>query len=355
MRRLIEQARGEIAALVGAELESVVFTSSATEAVDLALTPNITSNGTPRPAGKLYVLATEHPCVLAGGRFSSDDIVIIPVSTNGLIDMPAFEVLLENHGDGVPYVAIQLVNSETGIIQPVAEVAQKVRFLGGYTFCDAVQAIGRMPVDVKALGVDFLALSAHKIGGPQGVGALVVAHSILTMPPAIKGGGQELKRRAGTENVAAIAGFGAAAVEARSEAADYSGISTLRESIEEQLVPICKKLGLDDLFTVFGGDVDRVGNTLLFSLEGMKAETALIAFDLEGVAVSSGSACSSGKVGSSHVLLSMDVAEDAAQSAIRVSLGWGSTEADTNKFVAAFERIAKRMATKRDTIIAGAA
>ncbi len=355
MRGAIEQARAQVAALVGAEVENVVFTSGATEAAHLALTPEIRSDGTLRSAGKLYILASEHPCVLVGGRFAPDDIVQVPVLPNGLINMAAFDSLLAAHTKGVPYVAIQLVNSETGVIQPVAEVAQKTRLMGGYTFCDGVQALGRIPVDIKALGVDYLAISSHKIGGPQGVGALICAHSILSLPPAIKGGGQEMNRRAGTENVAAISGFGAAAVEAGTESQNTSQIKTMRDSIEERLIPICASLGLQNSFQIFGGDAERVGNTLLYALEGITAETALIAFDLDGIALSSGSACSSGKVGSSHVLSAMDVTENAAQSAIRVSIGWNTTTEDTDKFIAAFERIAKRVAQKRDAMVSGAA
>ena len=357
MRGLIEQARANVASLVGAEVESVVFTSGATESAYLALTPEISGDGIRRPAGQLYVLATEHPCVLAGGRFASHQISQIPVLGNGLINMEAFDDILSNHDadTGRPYVAVQLANSETGIIQPVAEVAKKVRFQGGYVFCDAVQAIGRIPVDVKNLGVDYLAISAHKIGGPQGVGALICAHSLLNFQSAIKGGGQEMNRRAGTENVAAIAGFGAAAKEAENESQDYSKIKGLKDSIEARLHPICASYGLAGQLSVFSQDVDRVGNTVLYSLEGMNAETALIAFDLEGMALSSGSACSSGKVGSSHVLSAMGITEEVAQCAIRVSLGWKSTDEDTDSFIAAFERVAKRVARKRDMNISGAA
>ena len=348
MRRLIEQARSEVAKLVGAEADGVIFTGSATEAAHLALTPNVSSDGKLRPAGKLYVLETEHPCVLAGGRFPKEKIVTIPVLKNGIVDLDALDDLLEAHDVDAPFVAIQMVNSETGIIQPVEQVSQRVRLQGGYTLCDAVQAVGRVPVDAKALGVDFLLLSAHKIGGPQGVGALVNVHSMLDIPPAIEGGGQEKNRRAGTENVTAIAGFGAAAKEAAEEAAAESAntarISALRDSLESQLLPICASYGLQDRLSIVGWDAGRVGSTSLFGLRGLKAETALIAFDLEGVAVSSGSACSSGKVGSSHVLRAMAVDAELAEGAIRVSLGWNSTQDDVTKFLKAFDRIAKRLA-----------
>ncbi|MFD0915506.1 cysteine desulfurase family protein [Pseudahrensia aquimaris] len=346
-RATIEGARAQVATLVGAEKDAVVFTGSATEAAHLALTPDITSDGTPRPASHLYVLATEHPCVLEGGRFKASQISEIPVLANGVVDEAAFDAMLDAHdtAQGVPYMALQLVNSESGVIQPVAKLAQKVRLKGGYTLCDAVQAAGRMPIDVAELGVDFLMLSAHKLGGPQGIGALVIAHQVLDIPSAIRGGGQEKNRRAGTENVAAIAGFGAAAAEAAQNAADYAQITQLRDSIEGMLIPICTKQDLaEDRIEVFGQSAPRIGNTLLFSVRGLKAETALIAFDLDGVAVSSGSACSSGKVGRSHVLEAMGVDEEIARGAIRVSLGWNSTQADVAHFERAFERITRRLA-----------
>lgn len=347
-KRIVEQARTKIAALVNADPESVIFTSSATEAAHLALTPNIRGDGIARPAGKLYAFETEHPCVLAGGRFAPEDTLATPVLESGLIDMNALEALLDEHDNetGRPYVAVQLVNSETGVVQPVAEIAKKVRFRGGYVLCDAVQAAGRMPIDIKQLGVDFLMLSAHKLGGPMGAGALINAHAILDLAPAIRGGGQEGNRRAGTENVPAIAGFGAAAEDAAKDAGDYTRITALRDSLETGLHPICASLGLADRFVIFGQDVERAGNTALFALKGLKAETALIAFDLDGVAVSSGSACSSGKVGSSHVMEAMDVAPELARGAIRVSLGWNSTQEDVAKFLTVFERIAASLAKR---------
>jgi cysteine desulfurase len=356
-RRLVEQARREVADLVSVDADSVTFTSGATEAAHLGLTPNVRGDGIMRPAGTLYVLETEHPCILAGGRFEQEQIVAIPVQTNGLIDMDAFDKLLEFHDpdNGRPFVAVQLVNSETGVIQPVAEIAKKTRFKGGYVLCDAVQAVGRLPVDAKALGVDFMILSSHKIGGPQGVGALINVHPILDISPAIRGGGQEKNKRAGTENVAAIAGFGAAAVAAKENASDYAEITALRDSIIHQLAPICASNGLTDNFALFGVDAPRVGNTILFGLRGLKAETALIAFDLDGVAVSSGSACSSGKVGKSHVLEAMNADTDMARGAIRVSLGWNSTKEDADKFITSFGRVAKRLSEMTKTKLSGAA
>ena len=354
-RKLIEMARNKVAGLVNADSDGVTFTSSATEAANLALTPNIHSDGKSRPAERLYVLETEHPCILTGGRFEAHQIVQVPVTKNGVVDLAALQALMSAGGEQVPYLAIQLVNSETGVIQPVAKAAKMVRLRGGYVLCDAVQALGRMPVDVKELGVDFVILSAHKISGPQGVGALVNAHAMLSIPPAIKGGGQESNRRAGTENTAGIAGFGVAAELAASRLENFSQTMALRDSIEATLLPICAENGLDDRLVIFGSDVERVGNSCLFSVNGLKAETALIAFDLDGVAVSSGSACSSGKVGSSHVLQAMGIAPEIARGAIRISLGWNSTQEDVAHFERSFRRIVARLAEMTDTKTAGAA
>lgn len=347
-RGVVETAREQVASLVNAPKEAVIFTSGATEATHLALSPNIRSGGEARHASKLYVLETEHPCVLAGGRFEPEHVLAVPVKSDGFIDLAALEALLDVHDDasGAPFVAVQLANSETGVVQPVAEVARMVRFRGGYVLCDAVQAAGRLPIDVAKLGVDFLILSSHKIGGPMGAGALINAHSILETEPLLRGGGQETNRRAGTENVPAIAGFGEAAVQAASEAADFASITALRDSLEAGLLPICEKLGLADRLTIFGQSATRLGNTSLIALRGMKAETALIAFDLDGVAVSSGSACSSGKVGNSHVLQAMGVSPDVAQAAIRVSLGWNSTRDDVLQFLSVFERLAVGLARR---------
>ena len=354
-RKRIENARAKIAKLVNVDTDGVTFTSSATEAANLALTPQIHSDGKLRKADVLYVLETEHPCVLTGGRFEAHQIVQVPVKKDGVVDLSVLQALLLAAGDQVPYLAIQLVNSETGVIQPVAEAAKMVRLRGGYVLCDVVQAVGRMKVDLKELGVDFAIMSAHKIGGPQGVGALVNAHSILTIPPAIRGGGQESNRRAGTENTAGIAGFGVAAELAATQSANYLQTTALRDSIEQTLLPICAANGLEDRLVIFGSDVDRVGNTCLFSVSGLKAETALIAFDLDGVAVSSGSACSSGKVGSSHVLQAMGIAPEVGRGAIRISLGWNSTQEDVTHFEKSFGRIVARLAEMSDAKVAGAA
>ncbi|MEM8749221.1 MAG: cysteine desulfurase family protein [Pseudomonadota bacterium] len=343
-RRLIEVARRQVAELAGCSTDGVIFTSGATEAAHMALTPLIASDGAPRPASKLYVLETEHPCVLSGGRFTQEDVADIPVHEDGLIDLDTLDKVLEDHDYdvGAPYVAVQLVNSETGVIQPVAEMAKRVRLRGGYVLCDAVQAFGRIAVDASELGCDFLLISSHKLGGPQGVGALLVHHTILDVPSALRGGGQETNRRAGTENVAAIAGFGAAAEHVAKNMHENMQISELRDSIETALVTICSRHGLLEELTIFGKSAPRVPNTCLFALNGMRAQTALINLDIEGIAVSSGSACSSGKVGSSHVLQAMGVDDDLAECALRVSLGWNSTMEDVEHFERVFAALVKR-------------
>ncbi|MEL6968340.1 MAG: cysteine desulfurase family protein [Pseudomonadota bacterium] len=350
-KRLVEAARAQIADLVNASPEGVVFTSGATEAAMLALTPNLFMNGKARPAGALYVLETEHPCVLAGGRFDPEQTMGIPVHRDGLIDLDQFDALLEAHDDatGAPFVAVQLANSETGVIQPIQDIAERVHLRGGYLLCDAVQAAGRIPLDAKALGVDFLLLSGHKLGGPQGVGALIIAHDSLGFAPVLMGGGQEKNRRAGTENVAAIAGFGAAAEVAKDGLPKIDAVATLRDSLEQRIATICTQHNMAESLNRFGTTAQRLANTSLFSLNGQAAETALIAFDLAGVAVSSGSACSSGKVASSHVLAAMNVPPSSAKGAIRVSLGWASTQTDVDRFCTAFETQVKRLAAKRAT------
>lgn len=343
---MVETARAQVADLVGARPDNVIFTSGATEAALLALTPSIHVDGKEQIASLLYRATTEHPCVAASGRFPAHRIAPLAVDESGTVTNATLDALFNDHDDaeGPLYVALQLVNSETGVVQPVADVARRVRLRGGFTLTDGVQAAGRMPLSIGALGVDFIMLSAHKLGGPQGVGALVLGAGNVTPLPLPQGGGQERGLRSGTENVAAIVGFGVAAAEAAKEAQDYGQITALRDSIEAQLIPICQSSGLNADPVIFGQDAQRVGNTTAFAIPGFRAETALIGLDLEGVAVSSGSACSSGKVGRSAVLSAMGVAPELAQCALRVSLGWNSTQADVDKFCAALARILKRAA-----------
>lgn len=340
-RQLIEGARRDVAALVNAQPGNVVFTAGATEAANLLLTPAWRMGRAPLRMSRLYVLATDHPCLLAGGRFGADEGTVLPVLADGIADLAALRTALADHDrhPGLPLVALHLANNETGVIQPIAEIAAIVAAAGGVLVVDAVQAAGRIEVDISAACGDFLILSAHKIGGPKGAGAVVARADLMMPEPLIRGGGQERGHRAGTENVAAIAGFGAAA----RQVADLSGVAdmaVLRERIEtfiKQIVPDA---------VIVSADAPRLPNTIFFAIPGMKAETALIAFDLAGIAVSAGSACSSGRVGPSHVLVAMGHGSDA--SGIRVSIGRETSAADVEHFGAVLAQLAaRRVATPR--------
>jgi cysteine desulfurase len=334
-RSLIERARAEVAALVGAKPADVFFTSGGTEANMLALTPAIETAGEKRPRERLLMSAIEHSSVRAGGRFPAEAIADIAVDADGRVNLAALAQVLGNAPR--PLVSIMLANNETGVVQPVAEAAAIVHAAGGLLLVDAVQVVGRVPCDIGALGADLLTLSAHKIGGPKGVGALVRASEAIHFPdPLIRGGGQERGMRAGTENVAGIAALGAAAAAVRQQAAaEAAHMLALRNELEGGLRAISPNA------VIFGAGTgaERLPNTTLFALEGMKAETAVIAFDLEGVAVSSGAACSSGKVQPSHVLAAMGVSPALVRGAVRVSLGWTTTKADIDRFLDAWRKV----------------
>jgi cysteine desulfurase len=346
-RALIETAREQVAALVGAQSGNVVFTAGGTEANMLALTPAIETADEKRPRSRLFLSAIEHASVRAGGRFSREAIEELPVRPDGRLDLAALAAAIADTPR--PLVSVMLANNETGIVQPVAEAAAIVHAAGGLIHVDAVQAAGRIPCDVAALGADLLTLSAHKIGGAKGAGALVRAREDIHFPePLVRGGGQERGLRAGTENVAGIAAFGAAAAAARARRdSEAAHMTTLRDQLEAALLAITPGA------TVFGRDaVERLPNTTLFALAGIKAETAVIAFDLEGVAVSSGAACSSGKVQPSHVLAAMAVSAALQRGAIRVSLGWNSTAADVDKFLDAWTKLATALSKEQRGIAA---
>jgi cysteine desulfurase len=323
-RQRVEAARRRVAALVGgAKVNQVTFVSGATEANALALQPGI--------ADRLFVSAVEHPSVLAGGRFAQEQVEILPVDGNGIVDLDALAgalVMAER-----PLVSVMLANNETGVIQPIAEIAAIVHAANGLLHVDAVQAAGRIPVDMRALGADLMSLSSHKIGGPQGAGALIV-DSDQNLKPLIRGGGQERGLRAGTENVAAIAGFGAAAEAALAGLdAEAGRMAALRERLEGGL-----RAATPDAI-IFAHGVGRLPNTTLVAVPGVKAETALIAFDLNGFALSSGAACSSGKVAASHVLAAMGVEPALARGAIRISLGPTTTETEVESLLIAWKRL----------------
>ncbi len=342
-RALVEAARRSVAALVNAKPEHVVFTSGATEAASTLLTPHYTMGRAPVRLSHLYVGATEHPCILSGGQFAPEDVAVLPVAENGLLRLDALRAALDAHdkASGLPLVAVQAANNETGVIQPVAEIAALVKAAGGVYVVDAVQAAGRIPLDITNNCGDYLIISSHKIGGPKGVGA-IIAVSDLMMPRAlVRGGGQEKGHRAGTEALPLIAGFGAAADAARARMEAGGWPSASRDRLEAGISQITNGA------TIHGRSAPRLPNTTFFSLDGQKAETVQIAFDLAGVALSAGSACSSGKVGPSHVLAAMGKAE--GPGAIRVSLGPDQGEADVARFLETLGTIVARAARKNNS------
>jgi cysteine desulfurase len=331
-RSAIEAARVKVACLVGARPEDVIFTSGGTEANALALAAQ--AGG----AWHCYLSAVEHPSVLAGGRFYRETTTNFPVTADGVANLQILAKELEKHhlGGWRPFVSLMAANNETGAIQPVAEASKIVHSAGGLLHTDAVQAAGRIKLDMTTLGADMLSLSAHKIGGPKGVGALVLGAG-ATVEPLIKGGGQERRRRAGTENVAGIVGFGVAVELALADLANADAMAVLRDELEKGALAIAPDA------QVLSARVARLPNTTCIAVPGAKAETLVIGLDLAGVAVSSGSACSSGKVEASHVLSAMGVTEEVAQGAIRVSLGFATKRADIDNFLKAFDELIKRL------------
>jgi cysteine desulfurase len=332
-RQLVEEARAAVAAAVGGEPRNVVFTASGTEANALALSPGL--HGADRkPVQRLLMSAVEHTSVLAGGRFAPEMIEKLAVTPAGVADLAVLRTKLA----GAPaLVSIMAANNETGALQPISEVAQIVHEAGSLLHVDAIQALGKIPFYINAVGADLVTVSAHKIGGPKGVGALILAEGLAGIEPVLRGGGQERGRRAGTENVAGIAGFGTAAKVAMPALdADSKRLTALRERLEA---------GLRQMpgMVIFSEDAPRLPNTTLFTVPGLRAETAVIGFDLEGVAASSGSACSSGKVQPSHVLEAMGYGPKLAQGAVRLSLGWSTTEADVDYALQAWRKLARTL------------
>ena len=340
-RAAVEKARRQVAAIIGAEPAHVTFTSGATEAANHVLSPDFRMGRTPLAVGRLYVSAIEHPAVREGGRFPAERVTEIAVERSGVVDLDALARALNDHdrSTGLPMVALMLVNNETGIVQPVAEAAQLVHQHGGLLVVDAVQGVGRLPIDMSSMGIDFLILSSHKLGGPKGVGALVARGEVLLPVPLIRGGGQEKGNRSGTENFHAVVGFGAAAETALEGLAERNlAMAALRGDLEAGM-----RAAAADVI-IHGSDVERVSNTCFFTLPGLKSETGQIAFDLEGVALSAGSACSSGKVGQSHVLTAMGF--DADLGGLRISLGSTTTREDIATALAAFAKVAGRRSSE---------
>jgi cysteine desulfurase len=327
-RAVVEKARERVADLVGASPAQVVFTSGATEANNWVLRSGW---------DVVFAPGVEHDSVLAPARAWASGFHQLPVDGEGRVQLAALELALQElcRPGGRALLALQLANNETGVLQPLREAVALARAHGCLIHTDAVQAPGRLAIDFNGLGVDSLSLSAHKLGGPKGIGALVLREN-FALDPLIKGGGQERRRRAGTENVAGIAGFGAAAVAAMRDLADVDRLASLRSRLEAGAFDAAGDA------VVIASRAPRLPNTTCIALPGLSAETLVIRFDLAGVAVSAGAACSSGKVGPSAVLAAMGLPNDVARAAIRVSLGWNTTETDVAAFLAAWAAIAGR-------------
>ncbi len=319
-RHLVESAREQVARSVGAAAPEIVFTGSGTEANNFAL------RGVDGP---VLISAVEHDSVAA----ARPDAIAIPVDGDGIVDLRALEALVAQHRPAL--VSVMLANNETGAIQPIDEVARIARRARALIHCDAVQAFGKIAVDVAALDVDLLSVSAHKIGGPQGVGALI-ARGNVALEPLLRGGGQEKRRRAGTENVAGIAGFGVAAAAVNDHLKMAEATRALRDGLEARIVAAMPGA------RIFAAGTRRLPNTTCVGMPGIGAETQLMAFDLAGIAVSAGAACSSGKVTASRVLRAMGASEEEARCAIRVSFGRGNSVSDVERFVAAWMALAMR-------------
>jgi cysteine desulfurase len=328
----VEAARETVAGALGALVENLVFTSGATEAVNLAIGSAVDSG-----VRRLLISAIEHDCVREAAAASGAAVETLAVTRAGALDLAALAERLArwNDADGRPFLALMHANNETGVIQPVTEAARMIRERDGLVLVDAAQTVGKIPVDLGGLWADYVAVSAHKLGGPVGVGALALgAKAPLTRRQ--HGGGQERGRRAGTENVIGIAGFGAAVTAALADRDLDTRLAGWRDALETKV-----RAARPDV-RVWGGDASRLGTTSSLALPGFRGETQVMALDLAGVAVSAGSACSSGKVRASHVLAAMGAGETAASSAIRVSLGWSTAAEDVEPFVAAYVQAAER-------------
>ena len=345
-RAVIETARAEVAAFVGVAPKNVFFTSGGTEALNLALTPHFAVRDEKKPFDLLLAGAGEHPAVLSGHRFAPSQLELAGLTPQGVLDLESLNAAVARaHAGGRRIMlAIQAANNETGVIQPVAAAAEMVHAVGGLVVCDAVQAAGKIACDALRLGADAIVLSAHKFGGPQGVGALCLRSDACHIrAPLLRGGGQERGCRAGTENVAGIAGMAAAIGAGRARQADEAAtLANWRRKIEGEISRIEREA------VFFGRGAERLPNTSCFALPSIQAQVLLISLDLGGVAVSSGSACSSGKVQPSHVLRAMDIEPELARGAIRVSLGWDSRQEDCMAFLEVLERTVRRLKARRD-------
>lgn len=320
--RRLEDAREQVAALVGASPAMVIFTSGGTEANNLAI------QGAGR--ARILVSAVEHDSVLA----VAEDAETIPVNEDGSVRLDELQRLLEE-SDEPALVCVMYANNETGVFQPIDEIVKIAHDHGALVHCDAVQAAGKTEIYMRRLGIDLMSLSSHKLGGPQGVGALVVSDSV-TISPMIRGGGQERGFRAGTENLPGIVGFGLAAEISMTSSTEVANAQSLRDDLERRLMEAAPHV------IIYGDAVSRLPNTSCIAMPGIEAETQVMALDLAGVMVSAGSACSSGKVRTSHVLTAMGADDNAAGSAIRVSFGWQSVADDVDAFLSAWLELYER-------------
>ena len=329
MKKKIDDARSIVAKAVNAlDAEGVIFTSGATES-------NATILNCIRGIENVVVSAIEHPSV----RKSRDDLIFVPVKPSGIVDLEGLEKILANLDikDGNTLVSIMMVNNETGILQSIVEIAELVHKYGAIFHTDAVQGLGRFPIDMQEMGIDALTISGHKIGAPQGIGALIIADSKIEITPLLRGGSQERNRRAGTENVAAIVALGKAIELAVKEVDNVNKLRDMRNYLEKKILEISPDTVL------FGKDVKRSANTCFFAVSGFDSQAVVIAFDLEGIALSSGTACSSGKISNSTVLDAMGVDLPLQQAAVRVSLGWNTSYNDIDKFLKIWQKIYSRM------------
>ncbi|MEM9839004.1 MAG: cysteine desulfurase family protein [Pseudomonadota bacterium] len=335
-KQIVERARKALAASISAPPQSVVFCSGGTEADHTGVLGIV--RGGPK-VRRIFVSAVEHPAVIAAAQQADVPVETVPVTTEGLLDLAWLEDRLHTYDaeiEGPFLLCVMLANNETGVVQPVAEAAAMARRAGGYTLVDAVQALFKVDIDFSTLGADMLVVSAHKAGGPVGIGALVATPGV-GFAPLLGGGGQEENRRAGTHNIAAIAGFGALAKEA--SVSDYTRLEAIRTQIEA---------GFPEGVSVHGQSASRLPNTTALSAPGFGSEAQVMAMDLAGIAVSAGAACSSGKVKRSSVLTAMGADDDHAASMLRVSLGWDTPGNACERFLAAwnsaYERILSRAA-----------
>lgn len=319
-RKYVEDARVQVANLCGVDPETVTFTSGATESINSVLSAYRDKT--------VFISDIEHPAVIEAAPHASR----IPVTSDGVVDMTAYARMLKECDTPPALVSVMLVNSETGVIQPIQEMAKMAHDAGALFHTDAVQAAGRMDLSAIAPHVDFISLSAHKMAGPQGVGALIVKQGI-TLPKFMMGGGQEKNCRAGTHNTAGIAGMGKAAQLALADLDHYKNIEKMRDRLESEIIKI------SDAVTIYGANAKRVGNCCNVGVKNLPAQTQMMALDLDGIAVSSGSACSSGSFKSSHVLKAMGVNDEDAKSALRISIGWATTSADIDRFLASWSKL----------------